>query len=180
MWGVNGVWLYFVLGESLALLCTTVYVWRKNGCVSLSAQSFLLLNKDFGVQPENLMEMDIHSIDEMVVAVEQVGIFCRRHGQDEIMAYHIALCVEEMAGNVVLHGFEADKSNHLSVRIQHKDNQWILDDCCAFDPVSYTPEENQDALGIQMVMTMAVDIRYSYSLNLNNLMIRLSANGTSN
>lgn len=48
------------------------------------------------------------------------------------------------------------------------------DDCRAFDPVSYTPQGEQDALGIRVVMAMADDIRYTYSLNLNNLTIKLS------
>ena len=178
LWGVSGVWLYFVLGEGLALLLTALYVWRKNNGVSFKAQPFLLLDRGFGVQKENLLEMDVHSIDEVVSAAEQAQSFCRQHGQSEKTANHIALCVEEMASNTVLHGFEPGKHNHLSIRIQHKGNRWVLrfrDDCRAFDPVSYTPKGEQDALGIRVVMAMADDIRYTYSLNLNNLTIKLSS-----
>ena len=177
IWGVTGVWLYFVLGEGLALLLTALYIWKKNGGVTLKAPPFLLLNQDFGVQKENLLEMDIHSIGEVVSAAEQAQAFCLQHGQSEKMANHIALCVEEMASNTVLHGFEEGKQNHLSIRIQHKGNRWVLrfrDDCRAFDPVSYTPRGEQDALGIRVVMAMADDIRYTYSLSLNNLTIKLS------
>ena len=177
IWGVTGVWLYFVLGESLTLLLTALYVWKKNDGVSLKAPPFLLLRQDFGVQKENLLEMDIHSIDEVISAAEQAESFCRRHGQSEKTANHIALCVEEMASNTVLHGFEKSKRNHLSIRVQHKGNFWVLrfrDDCRAFDPVSYVPASDQDSLGIRLVMAMADDIRYTYSLNLNNLTIKLS------
>ncbi|MBQ9251125.1 MAG: ATP-binding protein [Clostridia bacterium] len=181
VWGVTGVWLYFVLGESLTLLLTALYVWKKNGGITLKAAPFLLLKQDFGVQKENLLEMDLHSIDEVVSAAEQAQRFCRQHGQSEKTANHIALCVEEMASNTVLHGFEKGKNNHLSIRIQHKENRWTLrfrDDCRAFDPVSYTPKDTQDALGIRVVMAMADDIRYTYSLNLNNLTIKLSPKAT--
>ena len=181
IWGVTGVWLYFVLGESLTLLLTALYVWKKNGGITLKAAPFLLLKQDFGVQKENLLEMDLHSIDEVVSAAEQAQRFCRQHGQSEKTANHIALCVEEMASNTVLHGFEKGKNNHLSIRIQHKENRWTLrfrDDCRAFDPVSYTPKDTQDALGIRVVMAMADDIRYTYSLNLNNLTIKLSPKAT--
>jgi len=101
IWGVTGVWLYFVLGEGLALLLTALYVWKKNGGVTLKAPPFLLLSQDFGVQKENLLEMDIHSIGEVVSAAEQAQAFCLQHGQSEKMANHIALCVEEMASNTV-------------------------------------------------------------------------------
>ena len=176
LWGVTGVWLYFVAGESLALLCVALYVWKKNGKASLAAQPFLLLKKDFGVQPENLLEMDIHSVQEVTAAAEAAEAFCRTHGQSEKTANHIALCVEEMASNTVIHGFSEDRENHLSIRVQHKGSRWVLrfrDDCRAFDPVSYVPQGEGDALGLRLVMAMADDIRYTYSLNLNNLTIKL-------
>jgi two-component sensor histidine kinase len=83
-----------------------------------------------------------------------------------------------MAGNTVSHGFAPSGKNHLSVRVQHRENRWVLrfrDDCRAFDPVSYVPSGEEDALGIRLVMAMADDIRYTYSLNMNNLTIRLTA-----
>ena len=177
--GVTGVWLFFAVGECLALLCTALFVWRKNHRVSLISPPFLLLGEDFGVRPENLLETDIHSLSEVTEAAKAAEEFCRRHGQSEKLANHIALCVEEMASNTVVHGFPAGKNNHLSIRIQHKENRWVLrfrDDCRAFDPVSYVPKEENDALGIRLVMAMADDIRYTYSLNLNNLTIKLPAN----
>ena len=57
----------------------------------------------------------------------------------------------------------------------HKRGQWILrfrDDCGAFDPINYVPAEGEsDALGIRLVLALADDIRYTYSMSLNNLMI---------
>ena len=177
VWGVTGVWLYFAAGECLALLCTALYVWRKMGRVSLASQPFLLLKPDFGVPPENLLEMDIHSVTDATAAAQAAEDFCRSHGQSEKTANHIALCTEEMASNTVLHGFAKEGKNHLSIRLQHKNDRWVLrfrDDCRAFDPVSYVPSGDQyDALGIRLVMAMADDIRYTYSLNLNNLTIQL-------
>ena len=177
LWGVTGVWLFFAVGEALTLLCVAIYVWKKNGSISLSAQSFLLLKKDFGVEPKNLLEMSIQSLQDVKGAVASVESFCRNHGQSAKMCNHIALCIEEMAGNTVQHGFAAGKQNHLSIRVQHKQDRWVLrfrDDCRAFDPVSYVPKDNgKDPLGIRLVMAMADDIRYTYSLNLNNLTIKL-------
>ena len=177
---VTGVWLYFVAGECLALLCVALYVRRKNGGAASGAEAFLLLRDDFGVGQEDLMEADIRSLSDVASVVKDAEEFCRAHGQDERFANHIALCIEEMAGNTVIHGFENGRDNHLSVRVQNKQDQWVLrfrDDCRAFDPVSYVPGDGEDALGIRLVMKMASDIRYTYSLNLNNLVIKLK-NGT--
>ena len=44
------------------------------------------------------------------------------------------------------------------------------DDCTAFDPVHYVPQTTEGSdLGIRLVTAMADEIRYTYSLNLNNL-----------
>ena len=176
--GVSGAWLYFAAGECLSLLCTALYVWKKGGAVSLGAEPFLLLREGFGVKKENLLEMDIHSLQEVEKAAQEAAAFCMRHGQSEKMANHIALCLEEMASNTVIHGFDPQRENHLSVRVQHKGDRWVLrfrDDCRAFDPVSYVPAGEQEGLGIRLVTAMADDIRYTYSLNLNNLTIKLTA-----
>ena len=179
LWGVTGVWLYFATGEYLALLCAALYVWRRNRAISLSAQAFLLFKDDFGVSPDHLLETEIRSLTDVTAAAEAAEHFCRRHGQSEKVANHIALCVEEMASNAVIHGFAKGKNNRLSIRIQHKDSRWVLrfrDDCRAFDPVSYVPQGENDALGIRLVMAMADGVRYTYSLSLNNLTIKLPGN----
>ena len=171
--GVTEVWLYFAAGEALTLALTALYVLRRGH----ATHPFLLLRDDFGAGPGDLMETDIRSIGDVTAAAQKAGDFCRRHGQSEKTANHIALCVEEMAGNTILHGFSPDRKNHLSVRVLHKDDHFVLrfrDDCRAFDPVHYVPEGEKDALGIRLVMAMADDIRYTYSLNLNNLAIRLT------
>jgi len=175
--GVTGVWLYFLTGETLTLLLTALLVWKQNRAVTLAPQAFLLLRKSFGVRPEDLMEIDIRSLADVDQATRQAESFCLRHGQSPKMSNHIALCVEEMASNTVIHGFDKKGGNHLSVRIQNKGSRWILrfrDDCSAFDPVSYVPRGEEDALGLRLVTAMADDLRYTYSLNLNNLTIRLT------
>ena len=94
----------------------------------------------------------------------------------------IALCVEEMAGNTILHGFPKDNlPHHLSVRVLDKKDGWVLrfrDDCGAFDPVHYIPKEGKDALGIRLALAMAEETSYIYSLNLNNLTLKLPAEKT--
>lgn len=171
--GVSGAWLYFLLGESLALLGLCGKVWLRSGRVSLCADDFLMLNPDFGVPPEALLERDIRTMEDVADAARAAQAFCRRHGQDERTSGRIAVCIEEMAGNTVAHGFSPDGKSHLSIRIQNKGDRWVLrfrDDCTAFDPVHYVPQTTEGSdLGIRLVTAMADEIRYTYSLNLNNL-----------
>ena len=171
--GTGGAWLYFIAGEGLALAGLGLYVYRAARRKGTGKDAFLMLKEDFGVGQDDLMEVGIHTIGEAVAAAKAAGEFCVSRGMDRRFANRIALCVEEMAGNIVEHGFAGDRKNHLLVRIQHKDRKWVLrfrDDCRAFDPVSYVPsEERESTSGIRLVMAMADEVRYTYSLSLNNL-----------
>ena len=175
--GTTGVWLYFLAGETLTLLFVAALVliltrkrpWRDGAS--------LLLKKNFGVTPDCLLEMNIRSMEDVTAAAQKAERFCRDHGQDAKVSNHIALCIEEMAANTIQHGFAMDKKHHdLSVRLLQKEADTVLrfrDDCGAFDPVSYIPKDNEDALGIRLVLAFAQDARYTYALNLNNVCIRI-------
>ena len=175
LWGMKGVWLYFAVGQSLTVLFVLLYVFiqRRRGESSVFSSSF-------GIRPEDAMEVKITSLEQAVEVSRQAEDFCKAHGCSGHFAGRIALCIEEMATNTVQHGFRPGASNYLSVRVQCKGNRWTLrfrDDCRAFDPVAYVPQGDDQTkyLGIRMVMGMADDVRYTYSLNLNNLTILLNA-----
>jgi anti-sigma regulatory factor (Ser/Thr protein kinase) len=121
--------------------------------------------------------MEIHTMHEVTKAAHKAEGFCIRHGHDEKISNHIALCVEEMAANTIQHGFTMDNRHHdLSVRLLHKNAGLVLrfrDDCGAFDPVRYIPKDEEDALGLRLVLAFATDARYTYAMNLNNVCIRI-------
>ena len=152
-------------------------VQKKTGRVAWRDGAALLLEKDFGAPENARFETDIRTMQEVSEAAQRAEQFCLERGQDPKTSSHIALCIEEMAGNTIQHGFSGDgKQNHLSMLIMHKGNGWILrfrDDCGAFDPLHYVPTEGKDALGIRLVMAMVKDARYTYSMNMNNLVLRI-------
>lgn len=176
---VTGVWFYFAGGELLTMILILVFAVIRNKKQKTSyTDALLYLSFSFGVPEEDLMETDISSIKEVSAAAEAAGRFCNAHGQNSLVSNRIALCIEEMAGNTVSHGFSKNgKENHLSVRIQHKNGNWVLrfrDDCRAFDPIHYIPDETKaECTGIRLVLKMADEIRYTYSMNMNNLTIMM-------
>ena len=175
--GTTGVWFYFLAGETLTLLFIAVLVMILTRKLPWQDGAALLLKEDFGVMPDNLLEMDIRSMEDVTAAAQKAEQFCRSHGQDAKVSNHIALCIEEMAANTIQHGFAMDQKHHdLSVRLLQKEADTVLrfrDDCGAFDPVSYIPKDNEDALGLRLVLAFAEDARYTYALNLNNVCIRI-------
>ncbi|MBR6028697.1 MAG: ATP-binding protein [Clostridia bacterium] len=177
--GATGVWLQFAAGETLTLLLCGLYIRRKTGRLPWQDGAALLLKEDFGVPEGDLLERDISDLTQVTETAQAAERFCLDHGQSPRTASHIALCVEEMASNTVVHGFGVDrKPHHLSVRVLKKPDRWVLrfrDDCSFFDPVHHLPADGEDAIGLKLVRGLAEDAQYTYSLNLNNLMLKLPA-----
>ena len=92
-----------------------------------------------------------------------------------------SLFLEEMAGNVVAHGFTKDKKPHSAdIRISYKDNGVILrikDDCIPFNPSErqaiIDPDDIARNVGIRMVYRIAEKVEYSNILGMNVLTIRI-------
>ena len=175
--GTTGVWFYFALGELFSLIAVGIFIRVRAKSIPWRDGAYLLLQKTFGVPADQLMEVNIDTVEEAVRISKDAETFCRSRGQSTRLSQHIALCIEEMATNIVDHGFRKDdKPHHLSVRVLHKKDYWVLrfrDDCRAFDPLHYIPGEGKDALGIRLTLAMAEEAQYTYSMNLNNLMLKL-------
>ena len=174
--GIRATWLFFALGEVLTVALIFVHAAAKTKERRIP-DMLMLLDERFGVSEDERMEVVIHSMADVIEAAEAAGKFCLSRDESGKFANRIALCVEEMASNTVLHGFKQGGSNYLSVRILHKGDKWVLrfrDDCTAFDPLHYVPPEGApDALGIRLLLGMADEAMYAYSLNMNNLTLVL-------
>ena len=176
----SGVWYYFLIGEVLTLLGIMASIWSNKRCFTWKAEDALLLRDNFGVPSRDVLEVNIHNIPEAMNASRAVEAFCRARGGSDRLASHMALCMEEMSTNVLNHGFSHDRHNSRSVLLQCKEGLWTLcfrDDCRPFDPVRYLSKrgsgESREAVGICLALQMADDVRYTYSMNLNNLALYL-------
>ena len=172
----TGVWLAFGAGEILTMLAIGAMIRARTGEMPWKEDGFLLLKKDFGAAKDQTLETDIGSLEEVTAASQAAEAFCLARGQDARTANHIALCIEEMAANVIQYGFGDGKPHHLSIRITDSRDRWVLrfrDDCSAFDPVHFVPEEEGQGIGIRLVLAMADEAYYTYSMNLNNLALKI-------
>ena len=179
--GTTGVWLGFVCGELLTLIVIAAVVFLKNKSFSFTAKTFSLLPDDFGASEEDCFEISASSLEEVVAASAASADFCREHGESERNCIFIPLCIEEMAANIVTHGFTKDKKDHtLDIRLLFKDGKRLIrirDNCVNFDPTHYLELHKADDptshCGIRMVMKMVRSANYVNSLGLNNLTLVL-------
>ena len=175
--GVNGVWLSYTVGETAALaILYIICSLQKDKAGNAHADRILFIPASFEV-PTRLMEVSLSTMEEVVEYSRKLQAFCMEEGAGRGTANRISLTVEELAGNVIRHGFTDGKNHSIDIRVTHKDN-WIIrirDDCSQFDPVAFfeNDPEAEEHIGLRMIMKQVKDVQYISSLGLNNLTVRV-------
>lgn len=179
VFGTDGVWISFLLGEAAMLAALTgVVAWKKKR-FPRSLEDFLLLPEDFGVPEEQQLTLSLENDMNKIMALsENIGRFCRKQEIDERRTHHLSLCIEEMAGNVVRYAFTDGKKHFMDIRILVKDHQLIFrlrDDGIPFNPLEKLHEDKDPCrnVGIRLVERISASTDYRNTIGLNNLIVRL-------
>ena len=182
--GALGIWISNPIGMILTLLLSVIYVIIRTKGIPSDADGWMLLSRDFGVRDEDRLALMIEDMDDVVKTSSRVQEFCLGHGMERKRAYYAALGLEEMAGNVVNHGFLGDNKKHIvEVRTIIKEEGVLLrikDDCIPFDPMEMAQllsgEDPAKNIGIRMINNIADEMTYQNIIGLNVLSIRFFDN----
>lgn len=180
LFGTPGLFAAIPVSEALVLLCYLVLALM-HGKNRNMPDALMLLPENFGYREEDSLAFTLTAMDEVTGISQQIGAFCQAHGIDRRRSYYASLCVEELAGNVVGHGFKKDhKSHSCEVRVMIEGSDIILrirDDCRYFNLKERYEAMNKDDLaanvGIRLVYGIAKDINYVNLLGTNTLIIRV-------
>ena len=179
--GALGVWIANPIGIILTILLVPLYniiYWRRK---PKTIDEAMFIKPDFGIDPGRSLSIFVHNMDEVSQTSEKGQEFCLENNIDEKSAYYTALCLEEIASNVVKHGFGHDNKKHsLNIRVISREDDIMLrikDDCVPFDPKTIadmvSEERSFDNIGIRMVYKIADDVYYQNLLGLNALTITI-------
>ena len=179
--GLNGVYIANVL----AGICCAIVVFGYS-CFALrklpsNMEELMAIPDEFGVPEEDRLDIAVRSLEETVEVSRQVYRFCLEKGIDTQRAGFAALAMEEMAGNIIVHGFVGDqKWQTVDLRIVYKNDDILIrfkDDCMPFDPQErqnmMTPEDSTKNIGIRLVFRIVKEQCYQNILGLNVLTIKL-------
>lgn len=180
--GAMGVWLANPIGMVLTLLLVPLYAcfyWKH---WPRTLKEWMFLAPGFGAEDENRLKLSITQMNDVTKTAVQVQAFCKSRGTSHRIAYFSALCLEEMAANVVAQGFRADRKTHMiDCRVVYVKDHILLrikDDCIPFDPMEcaklVSPKDPLKNIGIRMVYRIAKEISYQNLLGLNVLTIHLT------
>ena len=179
--GMNGVYAAATVNGIVTTIVIIGYAWGKRKHFPRTMDDLMVVPEDFGASEDERMDLSIRNIDEVVSISRQVQDFCQERGIDERRSYLAGLSMEEMAGNIVDHGFTKDRKKHsIDVRVVHKGDDVILrikDDCVPFNPNERREMADNDDItkniGIRMVFRIASDVQYQNIMGLNVLTIRI-------
>ena len=108
--------------------------------------------------------------------------FCEENGFSKKTSMILSLCIEEMGGNIIRHGFSDGRQHYIYLRILAKSDEVILrirDDCKPFNPLEHYRMTVQDEenpaknMGIRMVMKLCSSVQYLSTFGTNNLIIKI-------
>ena len=179
--GALGVWLSFPLGLLITLAVSMAGPILHYKRWPKGPEEWLMMPEDFGTG--NHLVLHLRKMEDLTRTAETVQGFCGENGLAGRTGAHAGLCLEEIAGNIMQHGFHADKRQHdIELRVVPHASGVVLrikDDCIPFDPnewYSMTSVSKDDPfrnVGIRLVYAIAREVEYQNLLGLNVLTIQL-------
>ena len=185
--GIVGIWLCYGIAAFLSSITLVIVSWIKNKKFPKSISDMLWLDNNFDVSEENRFSITVNSLDDVVKIAKNVQDFCINRGIDEKKALFMAICLEEMAGNIISHGFtkasnKKQKSLVIDISIAISDSEVlarIRDNAPHFDPFKKLEmyqlkiEDPSKNIGIRIVSKMAKEMKYQSTLGMNVLSIKM-------
>ena len=178
--GADAAWAANPVATALCLLAVMVYGLSGGADCWRDPLRFLHFPTDFGSAVDARMTLAICSQELVMDAARGLMEFCTRQGMSERACMTAGVCVEELAGNVVKHGFQNQKSGTVWVlaTIQNKTlTLRIRDNCIRFDPKEYLRLSVQDYpsehIGIRLVAGLAESVEYQNMFGMNMLTIEV-------
>ncbi len=175
----DGVWISFSLCEAIFIIIIMISVFISARGVTFSLEKWMKLSDDFGARPGDYMEFSLHSMDAVINISKQVIEFCKAKGYDKKTTMMAGLSVEEVAGNIVTHGFNDGKQHSIDVRIVSSEKLIIRirDNCREFDPEKYLAQFHCDDpaknVGLKIFVGMAKRVSYQNNAGINTLLINV-------
>ena len=182
--GADAVWWAYPVSQFLVMCYYGIVVAVESRRIRIHREGLwnrvLLLPDTFDVSDTDKLDVTITMMDDVMQLTDAVWNFCDAHDCDSTQRNHLVLSVEELAGNVIRHGFADGKPHCIEVRILKKPSGYYCrfrDDCLIFDPVRQvrllSDEDPTYHIGLRMIATLAKDIQYTCVLKLNNILVKI-------
>ena len=178
---VRGVWISLVLTAALSLLLIYVCAAFMTKKPFLRIMDLLSLGKPVIENSDEQISLTVSSQSEVLNLVGYILDFGKNNGMSEKVAMYTAMAIEELAGNIVQHGFNADNKKHsIDIKItRHADSIFatVKDDCMPFNPKQfyelYDKSDPAKNVGLRIVFGFCKEVQYKSMFGLNVTMFKV-------
>ncbi len=178
--GFRGLCVSFFFGKGTVLIGTLIWIASVRKSFRPSMENLLMLPEDFDVPSDDKFLATLTSRESAVNISEEIISYCEGKGIDRSRSNHVGLAIEEMAIMIIDAGFGDGKAHSIDIKLFVKDRQILLrlrDDCKAFDATQRNaimhPEDNLSNVGIRILNSIAKDINYYSTLDMNYLTMHI-------
>jgi anti-sigma regulatory factor (Ser/Thr protein kinase) len=178
--GMTGIWIAQVGGCALLAFIIWLMAWIMGKKLPVSVPDLCCYPADFGVADDMRLNLTVHGMDEVINISKQVIDFCKARGVENITSQRAGLCVEELAGNIVAHGFSGKKGEAVDISVTKSKEELIIkfkDNCRLFNPKEldaiFDPEDPVRNIGIRLVSKSCREMEYHSLLGLNVMSITM-------
>ena len=182
MMKMNGLYLANILNGVICLVVILIFSIAENRRFPRNLDDLMTIPEDFGPTEWDRIDITVREMEDVERVSVRVIDFCRIREIDARRAFFAGLAMEEMAGNVVEHGFTKGRKrpHSIDIRVIHRGDDVILrlrDDCVPFDPGKreqlLMPENREHNIGIQLVYRIAKKVTYQNLLGCNVLTVTI-------
>ena len=178
---MDGLYIANILNGVLCFAVVFFMAWRERKKMPKNLEQLMAIPDSFGAAENERIDITVRSTEEVVDISRQIIDFCNERGIESRRAYFAGLCMEEMAGNTIIHGFENSKKHRsVDIRVVLDGEDIIMrirDNCSAFNPLEFVQAMDSDNsghnIGIQLAYKLAKDVNYQNLLGLNVLQMRI-------
>ena len=179
LFGAVGVWVAFPVSGVLSLVAIYIVAWIYQGHMPKNFSDLAFIPNSLKIDEDSMIEASITDKKQITEFSEQVRVFCKEKSSNETKAVRTALCIEEILYNTFNYGCEGISNPCVDTRVICDGDEFTIrfrDNCHAFSPKDFfdnnSSEDSFEHIGIKLVFSNAIDIRYTNVLQLNNLMVK--------
>lgn len=179
--GVTAMWFCYGAAEALSLPLIALVCRIKGGQFPRNISQWLWMDEK--KNDADKLSISVRNMEQVINVSEQLIDFCLSHGIDSRRSKLVGLCMEEMAGNVVSHGFSQGKPGReyvidLFVCVENDGvTMRLRDNAPPFDPrIKFGMTDREDPcknIGIRMVTAISKEINYQSCFGMNVVGIEL-------
>lgn len=176
--GVNSIWYCYAVSEIIILIIMYIIACFKKKRIITNIVDLLCIDSELEIGKH--ITVSIKTMQAVENISKRIQEYCQSENISKNKSYMAGLCCEEMAANIIEHGFTKSKkkNNEIDIYVDTEGedvNIRIKDNAAPFDPHTKIVDNDDPTvnIGIRMVSKLAKDMNYQNTFGLNVLTIKL-------